>query len=1205
MTIAPPPGIPMLFGDAEPRPIRPKQREYNPPITPEEESSWLGKTMGMVQYAGETLDKPGAAVRGLMGGQGWDALKNLIPFSDTLGITDPKQRIYGEDLLERWGMVGPKDESGKLDWGRMLGGLGVDIAFDPFTVIGGPLSKGASIAAKASKELKLAGKAAGAVRSLAEETRLLKAGKIGDVVAHTPTTLSAAIRTGEAPVATLHAPFWAEWLGASKKPWMEFGAKSGPLGKAAAQGAAAINDFMAYRTPVRLFRGLLSPAATGSTMRGGGSMAAFGRDAQILNDLNYTARKQFLSAADNMMLSASKASAELKTTFKELGDHFKSAGDERAFNEFARTLVLDQGGIPDPQELYGRLRSILEIPENSPKDALDKTARLADEMYGVFSDLREGMNHVAGAVEELGGDQKYLQDLYIKYWPRSSGEAANEKAMRRFVGRLTGAEDDVIQSNIERKIYYRNIPEGEITIDALAKDPLFSGFEVVQQSDGSPLYRPLESNQHVAELQKVLGTTEKDLSKLRAQYARQKILPALDRAWPDKSPVAFDQAGNAISGEVRDLAGKQHTYASELESWTKDDSRVQDLISAVDALSPENKRAMLSKQLNGASKAERLRILRKLQNVGNGIWEKGVFDGDLIEDSQRNYRFMLNNYAALQAAHTFLAQPKVVRLAQDLPDGATLRHAWEEAGLKPKGLEKFVRDNAERFGFDGSKLADADSIAKALDELRITPGAEKALMSYAQMTQPKTVNQLLDVVDGVSSFYKTFLYTVWPASHIRDSISDLWQAGSTGYAPIHRILVGSYDAVKFMRKGIDPKYQDEFKMLGLGASADMIDALRNAGAAKKLAELPEAGGGLWRGIVVKGWKEGTANPLNIPGPQALGMLTGESFSEGAKMHKGLEIARNVQNAKNYIAQYGYFHALRESGYTPAQAKEIVLKTFFTGDEQSKFSRAVMSRAVLFWRFASNNVPFQLRKLAEQPGGRAAQTIRAITELSSQQNPDVYTPRFLQETQTFPFGDINPAAQSFFRNSVLPLNDLNDMVFYGGVPDVKRTALKMLSRLTPPALIGPELLADTQFSTGRKISDLESATEKITGKKIGAVDRLLHYLPTSRMQSEAWSLADPRKGWPQHIANVLGLGSVSNYDTEKWKNIDFRDALARELADTPEVAKWTSYYVPKSKQETMPPEKLERQKSLIKRRSQVVKQYQAMRKAKDREKAAQK
>src|SRR5690606_20141832 len=79
-----------------------------PPLTPEEEESLLqrimGASMGGLQFAAQTLDKPGAAVRGLLAGEPGQLL-NLLPFSDTLGITDPSERVYGRDLLEQAGAV--------------------------------------------------------------------------------------------------------------------------------------------------------------------------------------------------------------------------------------------------------------------------------------------------------------------------------------------------------------------------------------------------------------------------------------------------------------------------------------------------------------------------------------------------------------------------------------------------------------------------------------------------------------------------------------------------------------------------------------------------------------------------------------------------------------------------------------------------------------------------------------------------------------------------------------------------------------------------------------------------------------------------------------------------------------------------------------------------------------------------------------------
>src|SRR5208283_6076848 len=54
--------------------------------TPAEEGM-LPRIMGAAQYLGETLDKLGSSVRGLIGGDP-SQLANLIPFSDTLGLTN-------------------------------------------------------------------------------------------------------------------------------------------------------------------------------------------------------------------------------------------------------------------------------------------------------------------------------------------------------------------------------------------------------------------------------------------------------------------------------------------------------------------------------------------------------------------------------------------------------------------------------------------------------------------------------------------------------------------------------------------------------------------------------------------------------------------------------------------------------------------------------------------------------------------------------------------------------------------------------------------------------------------------------------------------------------------------------------------------------------------------------------------------------------
>lgn len=110
-------------------------------------------TRGMlsgVQFLAETLGKPARALFGTLAGKP-EELLNLIPFSDTLGITDPNQAVGGRDLMREYGLVGPED-----NWGNFLGGLALDVAADPLGFVKGPLgalTKLGETAAKSGKGL--------------------------------------------------------------------------------------------------------------------------------------------------------------------------------------------------------------------------------------------------------------------------------------------------------------------------------------------------------------------------------------------------------------------------------------------------------------------------------------------------------------------------------------------------------------------------------------------------------------------------------------------------------------------------------------------------------------------------------------------------------------------------------------------------------------------------------------------------------------------------------------------------------------------------------------------------------------------------------------------------------------------------------------------------------------------------------------------
>lgn len=143
-----------------------------PPLTPEEEQSALGglgrKVLSGVGYVGSVLDKAfgGRALRGVLGGKPHELL-SLIPFSDTLGITDENDVVHGRDLLEQAGVVPHGTPGSGIDLGDVLG-FGLDVALDPSVYFGNflakPLGAAAGQAGKAALKLPGAARAYEALR---------------------------------------------------------------------------------------------------------------------------------------------------------------------------------------------------------------------------------------------------------------------------------------------------------------------------------------------------------------------------------------------------------------------------------------------------------------------------------------------------------------------------------------------------------------------------------------------------------------------------------------------------------------------------------------------------------------------------------------------------------------------------------------------------------------------------------------------------------------------------------------------------------------------------------------------------------------------------------------------------------------------------------------------------------------------------------
>jgi hypothetical protein len=120
----------------------------------------LGRgTMGSLQYVGESLSKPSRALWGslnyLSGGDAGGGLLNLVPFSDTAGMTDARRGVELSGFLEAQG-IQPANQPGfdALDIPRFA----EDVIGDPLNAVSGigllkSVGRGGSVLAKASGDI--------------------------------------------------------------------------------------------------------------------------------------------------------------------------------------------------------------------------------------------------------------------------------------------------------------------------------------------------------------------------------------------------------------------------------------------------------------------------------------------------------------------------------------------------------------------------------------------------------------------------------------------------------------------------------------------------------------------------------------------------------------------------------------------------------------------------------------------------------------------------------------------------------------------------------------------------------------------------------------------------------------------------------------------------------------------------------------------
>lgn len=230
---------------------------------------------------------------------------------------------------------------------------------------------------------------------------------------------------------------------------------------------------------------------------------------------------------------------------------------------------------------------------------------------------------------------------------------------------------------------------------------------------------------------------------------------------------------------------------------------------------------------------------------------------------------------------------------------------------------------------------------------------------------------------------------------------------------------------------------------------------------------------------------------------------------------------------NHIRLTAFVDQLRQ-GVDPAEAMRRINEaqvnynpaTFTPTESQLK-------RVFPFYSFFSRNLKYVAKSLAERPGGRTAQGIRAANAL---RGDDASTPEYVAEGLSIPLASPGEGVNRYVTG--LGMMSEDPFTFLGHGPS--GALLEGLSRLNP--IIKAPLEAATQESFfqagdrgGRDLEDLDPALGRTLANVIGreepvptprSLEFLLANSPLSRAVTTARTVTDPRKGAFSKALNTL-------------------------------------------------------------------------------------
>ncbi len=1120
-------------------------------LTPEEEQSLI-RTIGSRAASGlssvaNALDLPGSMAR--------DVLTLNNPFDQLLDPFGSTGRINGREMLTQWGLTNRNDPN-RWEMADVYG-FGAELATDPLAWFP-PFA-----VSKGGKLLGQSGKLDELLKAVGQKTGM------GTREARLSTTLDDALSLIPGGEKTLElsgvksiVPATDDW----HKAMAGLDATAKGMGYEsldafrAAHGKEALGGSFGFQVPFTdNVLGVIPAGDRAKSVARGidqtmgkfwGSSVGRGLRAVFDRKVKGIWRPELQPVASDLSIAQDAVRPEV------LGEVYQVVD---TVDQIAKDSNVD---IPDMEQFISRAVEYKPMGDGPPETFAQQTARMVntwnrinDKDRAKLIDTIFRMKNLKDAVyQELQDRGLYapdlFDDLFVDHFPRY---AANTWT----AGRNKRVFDMFAESTLERNAMFEAVPEGRAAINDMAKDAMLTGDARL----------PLEqATVHIAAKYNVKDNgAARKLAKFFANAPK-------------------DAIGSPVYGSpIRDLARylirtKEATLAADhfLDTLANFATLTDDAIGQLPPSLPGPGGVAAASPTGMSMGATAASDVVPLEHI--------LRDNRFVESGRRMYGVPTQTPGVLPgntmpATYEQLAQGSVPN-SQYIP------------GDFRKVSDAALSQLRARLNARGANLASNDEVLKFGIPKDIADEVGRLIKGY---TTPTALEPVLSVIDQFQSLFKAMVTSPFPSFNVRNFGSGQFQNWITGLfgkqsvwdmdglvrygkAPVGAAQWPTVARV-LQERGLTPTDDNALGVIReLMFKHELIGRYQGAGSQTGVDLLDNLSsmvpGREQVGIIdsLKSYVPRTleqANPLNTRG------VLGREETKFAPLVAGEKIGYYTEAMNRGSA---FIEGLKQGWDDTALAAKIKAAHIdYSGRAFSGTENAVFSRLAPFYKFSSRMAPFVLRELIAQPGGRLAQTIRAM---NAARGETASTPDYISETASIPLGQLEDGSQRYLTGFGLMFED--PLSFGGG--GARGAGLELLSRLNPALKgllewstnqsffqkgpLGGRPLDDLDPTIGRLLANVTGQKDAVTFPGSDAVEWVASNSPLARVLTTARQATDHRK-W-----NLIGALNFATGVRTADISPASQDAILRERAMTLMgdlgSKEFTRVYFPKEKMEQMSP-----------------------------------